>query len=1072
MEWLSKLSVRRPVLATVMMLTILVVGMVSYGGLGVDKFPKVDFPMIAITAIYPGASPSAVETDVTKPLEEAINTVSGVETLSSISSEGAVLVFAQFVLEKDPEVAAQEIRDRIGALRDLPRGMLPPLIQKADPDAAPVLMLSVKGDLPVAELTQLAEDKVKARIETVPGIGQVRVVGGQKRRIEISIDPIRLRAAGVSALEVQRAVMVGNVSVPGGRIERGPDNATMRVDARAIAPEQIGDLVVRQLADHPVRISDVATVIDTVADPDSAARRDGGSAIVLAIRKQSGSNTVEVVDQAKAAVAEIAAGLPAGVTLEVVRDNSEVIRTAADQVTEHLILGAILAAVVVLVFLGSLRSTVIAAVSIPISIVGTFALMKVAGFTINNMTLLALALAVGIVIDDAIVVLENIYRHIDEHGEKPFPAAIRATKEISSAVMATTLSLMAVFLPVSFMGGIVGRFLISFGLTMAFAIAVSLLVAFTITPMMAARLLPLPPAPGEARHRTVLERAVNWMYRPVENGYRHVLGFALRHRWIVVVACVAALAAVPTLGKKAGFGFLPESDEAHFEIFLRMKEGTSLDATTVVADRLARNTRKIPEVTHTLVTIADNDQKFPNVASVYVRLKDPVDRKRTQNQVMDEVRKTVLVDLPPGTRAAAQLVNDFNAGGGQQNSTIQYLLTGPDLDKLELYGRRVVEQMRKVPGVVDLDASIPDALPESTVRPDLDRAAALGVDPGNVTATLGLLMGGVESTTYEERGEQYVIYLRANQRFRHDPSLLGLITVPSTIVGQVPLSDLVRSEDGTGPSQITRTNRSRSITITCNVAPGFTEGTISAAMDKALRDQHLPPGYTYGPFGRTKEMARTGKAFAFAFMMSFLFMYLVLAAQFNSWLHPFTIMLALPLTLPFALLALVLFGHQLNIFSMLGLLVLFGVVKKNAILQIDHANQLRAKGVPRDQAILDASRDRLRPILMTTFAFVAGMLPLVMSNGIGAGFSKAMAGIVVGGQSLSLVLTLIAIPVFYSLFDSLAVRAGRAARWVFRIRGTTDRGQGEIGSELTDELAPAHVRPLAVAAPTPDALLP
>jgi hydrophobe/amphiphile efflux-1 (HAE1) family protein len=1067
MQWLSKLSVRRPVLATVLMLTIVVVGLVSYRGLGVDKFPKVEFPMIAVTAIYPGASPTAVETDVAKPLEEAINTVSGVETLSSISSEGAVLIFAQFVLEKNADVAAQEIRDRIGALRDLPVNLRPPLIQKVDPDAAPVLMLSVKGDLPIAKLTQLAEDKIKARLETVPGVGQVRVIGGQKRRIEVAIDPIRLRAAGVSALEVQRAVMVGNVSVPGGRLERGPDNATMRIDARATAPERIGDIVVRQQATNPVRISDVATVSDTIADPDSAAVRDGEAAIVLAVRKQSGSNTVAVVDAARAAVDEIAVGLPEGVRLDIVRDNSEVIRTAADLVLEHLILGALLAAVVVLVFLGSLRSTVIAAVSIPISIVGTFALMKVAGFTINNMTLLALALAVGIVIDDAIVVLENIYRHIDEHGEKPFPAAVRATKEIGSAVLATTLSLMAVFLPVAFMGGIVGRFLASFGLTMAFAIAVSMLVAFTITPMMAARMLPLPPAPGEAPRRTILERIVNRLYAPVEHGYRRVLGFALRHRWIVVVASVAALATSPLLAKKAGFGFLPESDEAHFEIYIRTKEGTSLDATTVLAERIARNTRKIPEVTHTLLTVADNDQKIANVASVYVRLQDPVDRRRTQLEVMDDVRKQVLVDLPEGTRAAAQIVQDFGASGGQQNATIQYLLTGPDLDRLELYGQRVVEAMQKVPGVVDLDTSIPRPLPEATVYPDLDRAAALGVDPASVTQTLGLLMGGDDATTYEERGEQYAVHLRASPRFRADPSLMGLITVPSAVAAQVPLTDLVRSEDGSGPSQITRTARARSITITCNVAPGYAEGAISAAMDKALKAQKLPPGYTYGPFGRSKEMARTGKAFAFAFLMSFVFMYLVLAAQFESWLHPFTIMLALPLTLPFALLSLVLLGQQLNIFSMLGLLVLFGVVKKNAILQIDHANQLRARGVPRDTAILDAARDRLRPILMTTFAFVAGMIPLVTSQGIGAGFPKAMAGIVVGGQVLSLVLTLVAIPVFYSLFDSLAVRAGRGATWALRLR-KRDRGQGE----LADELAPVHALPASAVGPQADAMMP
>jgi len=1063
MEWLSNISVRRAVLATVLMLTILVVGGVGYRSLGVDKFPKIDFPLVTITTIYAGASPSSVENDVTDKIEAAVNTVAGIETLTSISSEGASLVVAQFNLDKDPDVAAQEIRDRIATIRDLPTSIRPPQIQKADPDAAAVLMLSLKGDASVQALTRIAEDKVQATLERVSGVGMVRVVGGQKRRIEVALDPIRLSAAKVSALEVNRALAVCLPSMPAGRFERGPDNATLRVECRGVGASAIGDLIVRQVGDNPIRIRDVATVLDTVADADSAAVRDGRPAIVLAVRKQSGSNTVAVVDAAKAAVAEIAATLPPGVTLDVVRDNAEVIRTSSDLVTEHLVLGALLAAVVVLVFLGSLRSTIIAAVAIPISIIGTFALMNVAGFTLNTMTLLALALAVGIVIDDAIVVLENIYRHIDEHGEKPFVAAVKATKEISLAVLATTLSLMAVFLPVAFMDGIVGRFLMSFGLTMAFAIGVSMLVSFTITPMMAARLLPLPPPPGEQRKRSVLKRIIDGGYKPIENLYTRMLGFSLRHRWIVVVLSIATCATTPTLGKKAGFGFLPENDEAHFEIFIRTKEGTSLDATTVLAERLARETRKIPEVIHTLVTVADNDQKIANVGSVYVRLTDPVERARTQAEVMDDVRKLVLPLAPADARVAVQLVNDFSIGGGQQNAAISYLITGPDLDRLTLYANRILDSMRKVKGVVDLDSSLPGLLPESTLRPSIERAAALGVDTANLTATMAVMMGGVEAPGDEELGSRYVVYVRANERFRTDPSLLGLITVPTATGGLVPLSDLVEQREGNGPSQITRTQRAKSITITCNVAPGYNEGAIADAMNQAIEDQHLPPGYTAGPFGRSKEMAKTGQAFAFAFFLSFVFMYLVLAAQFESWLHPFTIMLTLPLTVPFALLSVILFGNQLDIFSMLGLLVLFGVVKKNGILQVDHANQLRATGLPRDVAILQAARDRLRPILMTTFAFVAGMMPLILSKGIGSGFSKAMAGIVVGGQTMSLVLTLIAIPTFYSLFDSLSISARRGARWALRRKGFVDRGELEIGMP-PDPIAVAEAAAAARAA--------
>ena len=526
-----------------------------------------------------------------------------------------------------------------------------------------------------------------------------------------------------------------------------------------------------------------------------------------------------------------------------------------------------------------------------------------------------------------------------------------------------------------------------------------------------------------------------------------ILGWSMRHRWAVVVACVAALASVPTLGKKAGFGFLPENDEAHFEIFLTAKEGTSIDATVLAAERIARATRKIPGVTHTLVTLGDDDQKRTNTAKVYVRLTSPDQRTQSQAEVMDEVRRKVLVDLPDGARAAAQLVNDFSIGG--KNAMVMYVITGPDLDRLETYGKRMFDAMKKVPGVVDAETSVTPPAPEATLRPDFDRAAALGVDPGDVAATLRLLVGGIDTSKYEEKGEQYDVFLRAEERFRNDPSALSLLTVPSRTLGSVPLSDVIKVDESAGPAQINRLNRSRQVMLTCNVKPGFDQGSIDAAILKAASELDLPAGYQVTPFGQSRELERTKNAFLFAFLMSFVFMYLVLAAQFESWLHPFTIMLALPLTLPFAFLSVVMFGQQLNIFSMLGLLVLFGVVKKNSILQIDQANQLRAQGMPRNEAILEANRHRLRPILMTTLAFVAGMIPLVFSTGIGAGFSKAMASIVVGGQSLSLLLTLLATPVIYSLFDD-------AGAWVKRVvRGRDQKSPLDRGETDIDQLAAA-----------------
>ncbi|MGE3542996.1 MAG: efflux RND transporter permease subunit, partial [Kofleriaceae bacterium] len=958
---------RRPVFATVLILVLMVVGLVGTTRLGVDKFPKVDFPLVTIVTPYPGASPLAVESDITQKVEEAVNTVTGLDMLTSTSTEGVSLVVAQFQLEINPDQAAQDINERIATvLRELPPGIRPE-VRKADPDAAPVLVLSVKGpaDVKTRDLTRFADKQVKQRIERLLGVGQVVILGGQERQIDVELDSIRLAAAGgVSALEVQRAIATSNVNVPGGQIESGPTNMTLRIEGRAIRAEQIGDIVVRQQGAHLVRVSDVAKVIDTEEEAETSAVRNGTPAIALSVRKQSGTNTVEVVDRVVEATKTLQ--LPDGYSVDVVRDNSIQIRTSASQVIEHLVVGAGLAALVVLLFLGSLRSTVIAAISIPISIISTFGLMMIAGFTLNLMTLLALALAVGIVIDDAIVVLENIYRFIDEKHMKPFPAAIHATKEVGLAVLATTLSLMAVFLPVAFMSGIVGRFLYSFGLTMAFAIAVSMIVAFTLTPLMASRLLPPPPPPGEHRRKSWLERGSDFVYRPIARLYSGVLAFCLRRRWVVGLAIVGSCATMVPVGKQIGGDFLPPNDEAQFEVYLQAPEGTTLEATTLVGERLARKIRNYPEVDSTLVTVADSDQRQSNVGRIYVRLIDPQLRTLHQNEVMERVRKEVLTpdNVPKGMRVAAQLVNDFSIGG--QNAAVMYVISGPDLDKLEMFGKRVMDEMRPVPGVVDLDSSLLDPIKETKVVPDLDRAAILGVDPADITATLGVLVGGVAASTFEDRGDQYPVFLRAAERFRDDPRALTLIGVPSRTLTMVPLSDVIRMEDGVATSKITRLSRERAVTLTMNVSPGFSQQAIVTKLQQAIGKLEMPAGYVAEPFGQSKEMAKMQKAFMLAIGLAVVFMYLVLAAQFESWLYPFIIMLSLPLTVPFALMSLALTGGSLNIFSMLGLIVLFAMVKKNAILQVDHANGLRRQGLPRTEAVLAASRDRLRPILMTT----------------------------------------------------------------------------------------------------------
>ncbi|MEZ0314560.1 MAG: efflux RND transporter permease subunit [Myxococcota bacterium] len=1030
MQWLSNISIKRPIFATVLMLTIVVVGITGASQLGVDRFPDVDFPMIVVLTRQTGASPQEIETEITDKIEEAVNTIAGIDDLRSISSDGVSQVIVQFVLEKDIDVAAQEVREKVqGVIPDLPKDIDVPVVTKADPDATPILYIAVNAERPLREITEVADKNIKRKLENISGVGQVSIVGGRERQVNIWLDPAQLRAHALTAADVQRAVQSQNLTMPGGAIDVGSDEVTLRIKGRVERPEQIGDLVIRDVRGYPVRIRDVARVEDGAEEAETVAVKDGTPAVVLSVRKQSGGNTVAVVDAVMERMAQIKPILPAGYTLEVVRDNSETIRTSVHAVEEHLVLGAIFAALVVLLFLGNLRSTIIAAIAIPVSIIGTFALMWQQNFTLNTITLLALALAVGIVIDDAIVVLENIFRFIDEKKMKPAEAAVHATKEIGLAVLATTVSLIAVFLPVAYMAGIVGRFLNSFGLTMAFAIGISLLVSFTLTPMMASRWLkkhrPIATTGGRAAQKPILERIVDSFYLPIERGYVRILEWSMAHRWVIVIAAVGALVSVGPLMKTVKKGFLPTNDESHFEINVRTPEGTSLEATGIVAERIAREVRNVETVKATLMTIGDNNERTPNKARIYVRMVDSSLRDLTQHDVMNFVRKTIVAKQSKDLQIDVSDVPAFAMAGGS-SALVQYDVSGPSLERLAEINTTVIERIKKeVPGAVDVTSSFIAGKPEMSVEIDREKAATLGVAVADIATAMRLLVGGLEVSTYEEKSEQYEVHLRAERKYRADLEGMALMTVPSAKVGAVPLLDVMHMTPDTGPSLINRLNRVRQITFRANPGAGYSEGDIMAGVKTVIDSLKLPAEYRSGPSGRSKEMAKAGKLFLAAFLLSLVFMYLVLAAQFESWLHPVTILLCLPLTLPFALLSLVIFKQQLDIYSMLGLLVLFGVVKKNSILQIDHTNHLRSEGMDRARAIIVANKDRLRPILMTTFAFVAGMIPLILSEGAGAGNNRATAGVVVGGQLMSLLLTLLATPVAYSLFDD-------ASQWFAR----------------------------------------
>src|SRR5258706_34028 len=961
MQWLAALCVRRPVFASVLILALSVIGIFGFTQLGIDQFPNVDFPTILVTTHLPGAAPEQVESEVTDQIEEAVNTISGIDTLTSTSSEGVTQVGVAFNLEKNADVATQEVRDRVNRILPLlPRTITQPTTEKRDPDAQPVLTVALTASKPLRDITEYADKVLRRQLESADGVGQVLVLGGRQRQINVWLDAGRLQAQNLTVNDVGRALQAQNADVPGGRIDQGARSITMRTRGRVEAPAQFGDIVVREVGGHAVQVRDVARVEDGIADAQTLASVNGVPTVLLQVRKQSGTNTVEIVNGVKARLAQVDATLPTGYRLRIVRDQAEFIEASIDSVEEHLVVGSLLAALVVLLFLGNLRSTVIAAISIPTSIVATFGLIWYMGFTLNMLTMLALTLAVGIVIDDAIVVLENIYRFIEEKGMPPMQAAVEATREIGLAVLATTLSLVAIFVPVGFMGGMVGRFMKSFGLTMAFAIMVSLVVSFTLTPMMSARWLKVR-RPGGASDQDRHDSKHSKVFGPLDRGYTRLLEWSMAHRGIVAVLAVFVLLSSVPLFRFVNINFVTQDDQSGFDVSVRALEGTSLEATEVMANRIGTAIRRIPEVDYTLATVAGDGAGTQNTASLFVKLTPLGARNRDQFAIMSDVRDHILAPFATqGVRASV------GAGGGPGGGGIQFVFQGPQVTELQRYSEQLLARVKTIPGVVDADTTLNVGKPEMSIRMDRPKAADLGVPLADAADALRLLVGGDAVTTYNEGGEQYEVHVRAETADRDTAAAIGRLPIPSSRLGSVMLDNVASFASGEAPSDIRRLSRQRQVTVLVNLLPGTSQAAVQNQMLEMSRDLGIGTDYKAGFSGQSRELNRTATAFLTAFALSLIFMYLVLAAQFESWLHPVTILLSLPLTLPFALLSIVLFRQSLNVFSALGLLVLFGVVNKNSILQIDHANQLKEAGMNTHDAIVQACRNRLRPILMTT----------------------------------------------------------------------------------------------------------
>ena len=1012
---LSEFSIKRPVFTTMISTAILVLGIFSFIRLGVDLYPNVEFPFVTVQTTLKGASPEEIESSVTKVIEEAVNSVSGIEDLTSTSYEGLSVVMIKFALEKNIDIAAQEVRDKVNTiLSKLPQGTDPPIVSKVDFGAMPVMSIAVASDRDIVSLTEITKKKIKEVIETVNGVGSVDIIGGREREIHIVVNPLKMQAYNISTRQLTDALKQQNIEIPSGNVEQKDVDYVLRTMGRISKVKDFNDIVITNYNGKLIRISDVARVEDTGQDVESISYFNGKPAVTLVVKKQSGTNTVEVIDKVKEKLNEIKKTLDNDIVVDIVGDQSIFIKGSVHAVEEHLILGAILASIVILLFIGDLRSTIISAIAIPISVIGSFSLMEASGFTLNNISLLALVVGVGLVIDDAIVIIENIHRHLEHENTTSITAAITGSREIGFAVLAISISLLAIFVPLAYMSGMVGRFMKQFGLTLAYSVAISTFVALTITPSYSGVFL-------RKLKDTKFLKFVDKLNNFIADYYIKILKFAITHIKLMVISAILLMISTIPLIKFIGKDFLPIDDTSMFQVNIKAKEGTNLEMMKKITSQIEEEIKtEIPYVTKTLksIGVSQTGVSSKNESYIFFEIVPAEKRDMKLPEIMMKVRK--MLSKYDGLKTSV-VVGGQGSVGGMKNYDMEYVITGPDLNVLNDYASKIIAELKKIPGAVDLDTSFTNAKPEYRVIIDRDKAHQLGVKVEDIAMSLRTLVSGKDSITkYKEGDELYEVRVRADEKWRNNPEVIKSMPVPrGQNGGVVRLDSVANIVESFGPTQIDRYNRQRKISIYSNIEGKASLSKLLNICDNTFKNINSLPQYSASPVGKAKEFGRMLKSFLMAFIFAFLFVYIVLAAQFESFVYPISIIIILPLTLPFALISLYLTGTKLNIFSLMGMFMLFGIVKKNSILQVDYTNTLRERGMEKFEAILQANRTRLRPILMTTITLVFAMIPTAIGNAPGSAMRRDLASVIIGGQVLSLLITLLMTPVTYIIMDNI-----------------------------------------------------